>query len=41
MESILYVLKNAKEILARNMSDIWSLSDYNGTWTHNHFVRKR
>ena len=31
---------SAKELLARNRLDIWSLSDCNGTWTHNHLVHK-
>ena len=31
---------NVKELLARNRRDIWNLSDYNGTRTHNHLVRK-
>ena len=30
-----------KELHARNRYDIWSLSDCNGTWTHNHLVCKR
>ena len=29
---------NVKELLARNMRDIWSLSDCHGTSTHNHLV---
>ena len=40
-ESTLYSCQNAKELLARIRSDIWSLSDYNGIWTHNHLVPKR
>ena len=32
---------NAKELLAQNRCDIWSLSDCNGIRTHNHLVRKR
>ena len=28
-------------LFARNRSNIWSLSDCNGTRTHNHLVRKR
>ena len=32
---------NVKEHLARNRSDIWSLSDNNGIQTHNHLVCKR
>ena len=31
---------NVKELLAQNSCDIWSLSDWNGTWTHSHLVRK-
>ena len=40
-ESILYSCLNAKELPARNRREIWSLSDCNGTRTHNHLVRKR
>ena len=40
-ESILYGWLNVKELLARSSRDIWNLSDRNGTWTHNHLVRKR
>ena len=40
-ESTLYSCLNAKELLARNRRDIWSLSDWNGTRSHNHLVRKR
>ena len=40
-ESTLYICLNVKELLARNRRDIWSLSDCNGTRTHNHLVRKR
>ena len=36
----LYSCMNVKELLARNRLDIWSLSDCNGTRTHNHFVCK-
>ena len=32
---------NVKELLARDRRDILSLSDCNGTGTHNHFVHKR
>ena len=35
------VALNVKELLARNRRDIWSLSDCNGTRTHNHLVCKR
>ena len=31
---------NVKELLARNMRDIWSLSEYNGTRSHKHLVHK-
>ena len=40
-ESKLYICLDVKELLARNRRDIWSLSDCNGTRTHNHLVRKR
>ena len=40
-ESTPYSCLNVKELLARNWSDIWSLSDYNGTKTHNNVVGKR
>ena len=39
-ESTLFCL-NVKELLAGNWCDIWSLSDSNGTRTHNHVVRER
>ena len=32
---------NVKKLLARNRREIWSLSDCNGTRTHNHLVLKR
>ena len=32
---------NVKELFARNRRDILGLSDWNGTQTHNHLVRKR
>ena len=35
-ESTLYSCLNVKELLARNRREIWSLSDCNGTRTHNH-----
>ena len=41
IESTLYSCLNVKEFLARNRREIWSLSDSNGTQTHNHLVRKR
>ena len=40
-ESILHSCLNVKELLARNRREIWSLSDYNWTRTHNHLIRKR
>ena len=40
-KSTLYSCLNGKEFLAWNRRNIWSLSDYNGTLTHNHLVRKR
>ena len=40
-ESTFYSCLNVKELLAQNRSDIWSLSDCNGTRTHNHLARKR
>ena len=36
-----YICLNVKEVFARNERDIWNLSDFNGTRTHNHLVRKR
>ena len=40
-ESTLYSYLNVKELLAGSTRLIWSLSDYNGTRTHNHLVHKR
>ena len=40
-ESTFYTCLNVKEILAQNRCKIWSLSDCNWTWTHNHFFRKQ
>ena len=40
-ESTLYNCLNARELLAWNRCDIWSLSDSKGIWTHNHLVHKR
>ena len=40
-ESTLYSCVNVKELLAWNRCNIYSLSDCNGTRTHNHLVRKR
>ena len=34
------VFLNVKELLAWSRPRIWSLSDSNGIWTHNHLVRK-
>ena len=39
-ESTLQSCLNVKELLAWNGCDISSLSDDNGTWTHNHWVCK-
>ena len=39
-ESALYSCLNAKEVLARNRLDIWSLSDSNSILTHNNLVHK-
>ena len=35
-----HICLNVKEIIAQNRRDIWSLSDCDGTRTHNHLVRK-
>ena len=40
-ETTLYICLKVKELLARNRRNSWSLSDCNGTRTHNHLVRKR
>ena len=40
-EPTLYICLNVKELLAGNWRHIWSLSDSNGTRTHNHLLRKR
>ena len=40
-ESTLYSCLSIKELLARSSHEIWSLSDSNGTRTHNHLVCKR
>ena len=40
-ESTLYSWLNVKELLARSRHKIWSLSDSNWTWTHNHLVCKQ
>ena len=39
-ESTLYSCLNVKELLARKRHNIWSLSDCNGTLTHNQLVHK-
>ena len=39
-ESTLYSCLNVKELLAHSRRHIWTLSDCNGTRTHNHLVRK-
>ena len=38
---IRYSYLNVKELLAQNRRDIWSLSDWNGTWNHNYLVGKQ
>ena len=40
-ESSFYSCLNVKELLTRSKQEIWSLSDWNGTWTHNYLVRKQ
>ena len=40
-EPTLYAFLNVKKFCARNRCDIWSLSDSNGIWTHNHLVPKQ
>ena len=40
-ESTLYSCLNAKELLAQKRPEIWSLSNRNGTRTHNHLACKR
>ena len=40
-ESTLCSCLSVKELLGRNMCDIWSWSDCDGTRTHNHVVRKQ
>ena len=39
-ESPLYICLNVNELLVRNRSNVWSLSDCNGNRTHNHLVRQ-
>ena len=40
-ESSFYSCLNVKELLTQSKQEIWSLSDWNGTWTHNYLVRKQ
>ena len=40
-ESTLNSCLNVKELFVQKRRDIWSLSDCNGTRTHNHVVHKR
>ena len=40
-ESTLCSCLNVKELRAQNRHNIWSLSDSNGTQTHNHLVHKQ
>ena len=40
-ESKLYNCLNVKEFLAQNRREIWSLTDCNGTRTHNHLVHEK
>ena len=40
-ESTLYICLNVKELFAQNRRSIWSLSDSNRIWAHNHLVRKQ
>ena len=40
-KSTLHSCLNIKELLARSRCEIWSLSDCNWTWIHNHLVHKR
>ena len=40
-ESTLYSCLNVKELLAWSRHKIWSLSNCNSTWTHNHLVHIR
>ena len=40
-ESTLYSCLNVKELLARSRRHIWTLSESNGIWFHNHIVLKR
>ena len=38
--STLYSCLNVNKLCARSRHEIWSLSDCNRTWAHNHLVRK-
>ena len=40
-KSTLYSCLNVKELLARNRSVIWSLSNRNRIWAHKHLVHKQ
>ena len=40
-ESTLHSCLNVKRLLAQNTHNIWSLSDSNRIWTHNHLVPKQ
>ena len=40
-EFTLYICLNFKELLARNRDHVWSLSDSNGSWIHNHLACKQ
>ena len=40
-ESTLYICLNVKKFFDQNRRDIWYLSNFNGTRTHNHLVRTR
>ena len=39
-EPTLYGYLNVKELLARNRTNTWNLSDYNGTQIYNRLIRK-
>ena len=39
--STIYNCLNVKELVPQNKYGIWSLGDWNGTWTHNHSCRER
>ena len=40
-ESTFYIFLNVNELPAQNRRDIWSLSNCNGTLTHNHLLRQQ